>query len=78
MLLDYLFDFTKRTMPLLDLSEELNEAQQDFESKFAGGEFPGWPKETGGALAHTGAHLDLVSISRIGVLTGTFPGKSVS
>merc|ERR1711893_348363 len=28
-----------------------------------GGDFPGWPKETGGALTHTGAHLDLSAFS---------------
>jgi len=62
-LLNYLYGFTQRTNPLLDLNEELTEAQHDFESKFAVGEFPGWPKETGGALAHTGAHLDLSAFS---------------
>jgi splicing factor 3A subunit 3 len=63
MLLDYLFDFTRRVKPLLDLSEEISEAQKEFEPKFASGDFPGWPKETGGALAHTGAHLDLSAFS---------------
>jgi splicing factor 3A subunit 3 len=62
-LLNYLFDFTKRTTPLMDINEELSEAQHDFEAKFSTGEFPGWPKETGGALAHTGAHLDLSAFS---------------
>ena len=63
MLLDYLYDFTRRIKPLLDLSEEMSEVQKDFASKFVLGEFPGWPKETGGALAHTGAHLDLSAFS---------------
>merc|ERR1711997_1039922 len=63
MLLDYLYDFTRRVKPLLDLSEEISEAQKEFEPKFASGDFPGWPKETGGALAHTGAHLDLSAFS---------------
>merc|ERR1712051_857503 len=63
MLLDYLFDFTRRVKPLLDLSDEISEAQKEFEPKFASGEFQGWPKETGGALTHTGAHLDLSAFS---------------
>lgn len=62
-LLNYLFDYTKRTKPLMDINEELSEAQKDFEGKFSSGDFPGWPKETGGALAHTGAHLDLSAFS---------------
>ena len=62
-LLDYLYDFTRRTHPLLDINEELSEAQRDFGGRFAVGDFPGWPKETGGALAHTGAHLDLSAFS---------------
>ena len=56
-LLNYLYEFTKRTKPLMDLSDELAEAQKEFEAKYPSGDFPGWPKETGGALAHTGAHL---------------------
>ena len=63
MLLDYLYDFTRRVKPLLDISEEMSDVQKDFEPKFTLGEFPGWPKETGGALAHTGAHLDLSAFS---------------
>jgi len=62
-LLDYLYDFTRRVKPLLNLSDEMSEVYGDFESKFTAGEFPGWPKETGGALAHTGAHLDLSAFS---------------
>jgi len=59
MLLEYLFDFTKRVKPLLDINTEMQEVNVEFEAKFKDGEFPGWPKETGGALTHTGAHLDL-------------------
>lgn len=62
-LLDYLYDFTKRTKPLLDINDELGDAQKDFDAKYSSGDFPGWPKETGGALAHTGAHLDLSAFS---------------
>ena len=63
MLLDYLYGFTNRVMPLLDISDEMVQVKQEFEGKFASGEFPGWPKETGGALTHTGAHLDLSAFS---------------
>merc|ERR1712141_323433 len=63
MLLEYLFDFTKRVKPLLDINAEMEEVHDDFEPKFIAGEFPGWPKETGGALTHGGAHLDLSAFS---------------
>lgn len=63
MVLDYLFDFTKRVKPLLDINAELDDVSKDFETKFLSGDFPGWPKETGGALTHTGAHLDLSAFS---------------
>ena len=63
MLLDYLYDFTKRVQPLLDLNTELEDVRTEFEPKFNSGEFQGWPKETGGALTHTGAHLDLSAFS---------------
>jgi len=62
-LLHYLYDFTQRIRPLMDISEELEKVKTEFEQKFDAGEFPGWPKETGGALAHTGAHLDLSAFS---------------
>jgi len=63
MVLDYLYDFTKRVQPLLDINRELEDVRLDFEPKFNAGEFQGWPKETGGALTHTGAHLDLSAFS---------------
>merc|ERR1712088_343717 len=63
MLLDYLYDFTKRVQPLLDINKELEDVRVEFEPKFNAGEFQGWPKETGGALTHTGAHLDLSAFS---------------
>lgn len=62
-LLEYLHDFTQRIRPLMDISEEMALVSKDFQSKYDAGEFPGWPKETGGALAHTGAHLDLSAFS---------------
>lgn len=62
-LLDYLRDFIGRVKPLLDLSEEMKAALADFDRQWEMGVFPGWPKETTGALARTGAHLDLSAFS---------------
>ena len=43
---------------------DLEDARQDFEARYPTGDFPGWGREkTGGALAHTGAHLDLSAFS---------------
>ena len=36
---------------------------QDFDTKFERGECPGWAREQAGAMAHTGAHLDLSAFS---------------
>lgn len=36
---------------------------QDFDGKFERGECPGWARETVGAMAHSGAHLDLSAFS---------------
>ena len=63
MLLDYLYGFLRRVKPLLSLEQELADITKEFEEKFEKGEFPGWPRETGGALTHTGAHLDLSAFS---------------
>lgn len=63
-LLNYLYEFTQRIRPLMDISEEMEKVRADFNVKFDSGDFPGWPKETEkGALAHTGAHLDLSAFS---------------
>ena len=48
-----------RTKPLFDLEGDMAEALKDFEGKFERGEIAGWAKEQQGAMAHTGAHLDL-------------------
>lgn len=58
-LLDYLQDFLSRVKPLLDLNVEVGKAVSNFERQWADGTFPGWPKESTGALTHTGAYLDL-------------------
>jgi len=62
-LLDYLYNFIQRAKPLTDIEQELSDALADFELKYEVGSFPGWPKETGSALAHSGAHLDLSGFS---------------
>jgi len=62
-LLDYLLDFLSRTKPLLNIDKELKEAMEDFETKYEAGTMPGWPKEAGSALAHSGAALDLSNFS---------------
>jgi hypothetical protein len=48
-----------RTRPLFDLDGDLAEVLKDFDGKFERGECAGWAKEQQGAMAHTGAHLDL-------------------
>lgn len=62
-LLDYLYGYVERVKPLLDLGEELDAVRKDFNEQWENGRFPGWPKETGGALAAMGAHLDLSAFS---------------
>ena len=53
-LLDYLYSFIQRTKPIFNIEKELHEAVEEFETKYADGNFPGWPKETESALAHSG------------------------
>ena len=66
LLLDYFYDYVRRVKPLLDVDEEMRAVRKDFDIRYEAGEFPGWAKETpagGGALANTGAHLDLSAFS---------------
>jgi len=58
-LLDYLTSYVNRLKPLLDLDEPFIKLQDTFNVKWESGEFVGWGKEAGSAMAHTGAHLDL-------------------
>ncbi|CAG7832209.1 unnamed protein product [Allacma fusca] len=59
-LLEYLYEFLTRIKPLTDFDAILMDVQKEFLLLWETGQFPGWPKEThAGALAHTGAHLDL-------------------
>jgi len=62
-LFDYLYGFISRTRPLLNIDQQLEEIEQGFGGKFERGECPGWAREQVGAMAHTGAHLDLSAFS---------------
>lgn len=58
-LMHYLVSFVERIKPLLDLNSEYEEVKKIFEAQWEANEFPGWGKEAGSAMAHSGAHLDL-------------------
>lgn len=62
-LVDYMENYALRIRPLLDVNEEWQKVQEDFDKNWTEGTFPGWPKEAAGALTHTGAHLDLSAFS---------------
>lgn len=62
-LLEYLYGYISRAKSLLNLEQEMKDAIADFEEKWEKGSFPGWPKESGSALTHSGAHLDLSAFS---------------
>ncbi|PFX19909.1 Splicing factor 3A subunit 3 [Stylophora pistillata] len=62
-LLDYLYDYTQRVLPLYDLEGELEKVMSAFEEQWSKGTFPGWMKDASSALAHSGAHLDLSAFS---------------
>lgn len=62
-LLEYVESYTYKVKPLFDVSEEMENVMKDFEWHWGEGTFPGWPKETTGALTHAGAHLDLSAFS---------------
>lgn len=62
-LLDYLHNYVVRIKPLLDITKEIEHAEQDFSKQWETGSFPGWPKETESALTNAGAHLDLSAFS---------------
>uniref|UniRef100_A0A2K5NKR3 Matrin-type domain-containing protein n=1 Tax=Cercocebus atys TaxID=9531 RepID=A0A2K5NKR3_CERAT len=63
MLLEYLQDYIDRVKPLQDQNELFGKIQAESEKKWENGTFPGWQKETSGALTHAGAHLDLSAFS---------------
>lgn len=58
-LFEYLYGFTQRIKPLLDINKNLDQVKVDFEKQWIAGTFLGWPKETESALANVGAALDL-------------------
>ncbi len=39
--------------------QEIDKACANFDRQWQDGTFPGWPKESSGALTHSGAYLDL-------------------
>ncbi|XP_003742884.1 splicing factor 3A subunit 3 [Galendromus occidentalis] len=60
---NYLEDYLLRIKPLTNLEKASIKIESDFDKQWSLGQFPGWPKESEGALAHTGAHLDLSAFS---------------
>lgn len=53
---------------MLEIDHELLKAEQEFDKKWTEGIFPGWQKEASGALAKSGAYLDLTPYSSAGEL----------
>nr|XP_023020903.1 splicing factor 3A subunit 3 [Leptinotarsa decemlineata] len=62
-LIEYLMWFVQRIKPLMDLESGLQEEVDRVIATWESGTVPGWPKETGSALANVGAHLDLSAFS---------------
>lgn len=62
-LLEYLHGYYLRIKPLHDLDNEMDIVRNEFTNQWEEGTFPGWPKDTGSALANVGAHLDLYAFS---------------
>lgn len=59
----YLEDYLLRVKPLTNLGKASAKIEADFDKQWSVGQVPGWPKENEGALAHTGAYLDLSAFS---------------
>jgi len=63
-LLEYLYQYLTKIKPLTDYDTVLIDVQKEFSVQWEADQFPGWPKELqAGALAHSGAHLDLSAFS---------------
>lgn len=62
-LLEYVEAYCNKIKPLLDIQQEMDVVQREFELQWTDGTFPGWPKEATGALTHSGAQLDLSAFS---------------
>ncbi|KAJ3645718.1 hypothetical protein Zmor_023356 [Zophobas morio] len=62
-LIEYLTWFVQRVKPLLDVDNDLQAEVDAVMIQWESGTVPGWPKETGSALANVGAHLDLSAFS---------------
>ncbi|XKL61992.1 hypothetical protein PGB90_001825 [Kerria lacca] len=63
MLLEYLHGYLLRIKPLFNVDQEMENLQKEFHQQWEAGTFPGWQKESGGALTNVGAHLDLSAFS---------------
>ncbi|MFH4979153.1 hypothetical protein AB6A40_005862 [Gnathostoma spinigerum] len=58
---EYLVHFLKRIRPLYDIEEEFAKINTEFDKKWNEGTVVGWGRDQHGALAHSGAFLDLSS-----------------
>ncbi|VDK67823.1 unnamed protein product [Onchocerca ochengi] len=58
---EYFITFLARTRPLLSVNEEFEKVDAEFDKKWEEGTIPGWSRDQHGALAHSGAYLDLSS-----------------
>ncbi|MCP9261269.1 Splicing factor 3A subunit 3 [Dirofilaria immitis] len=58
---EYLITFLARTRPLLNVDEEFEKVDVEFDKKWKEGTIPGWTRDQHSALAHSGAYLDLSS-----------------
>lgn len=64
-LLNYLMNFFEKIKPLHDLNEEFADVISEFNEDWKRGTFVGWGKETGSAMTHSGALLDLSAFSSV-------------
>lgn len=58
-LCEYLQQFNNKIKPLHNLETDFAKVDEEFKVKWDAGDFIGWSKETGSALIHAGALLDL-------------------
>lgn len=61
--LNYLYGYLARIKPLFNVGREMESLKNNFEREWEEGSFPGWPRESSGALSNIGAHLDLSAFS---------------
>ncbi|CAG9534251.1 unnamed protein product [Cercopithifilaria johnstoni] len=58
---EYLITFLARTRPLLNVDDEFEKTDAEFDKKWEEGTVSGWSRDQHSALAHSGAYLDLSS-----------------